>query len=235
MCLLFYMVRLKSSPTAWPWKTHTAETNALEAAGLTSPKAKRLLLWKNGWLLSEARSSNCQELLNSFGAWENEVQMEALQAKSPLCLQYYFFSMLSIGVGFIPLPAPPRHLFFKETVPAFYFSKGLQGAGRGWEREKGVVIPVQGGLVLVGVRDTQLLAQRPPHGALLEPNSIPVCQTTLSRGVRYREPAPNAKASNEGKKVGAGAVGGQGGRGWGMGRAFLLEEKGSCSNLAVSF
>lgn len=80
------------------------------------------------------------------------------------------------------------------------------------------VISVEAGLGLRGTRDTQVFSQRTLRRALLEPSSVPVCQATLSRGVRYREPVSDAKASNEGKKkttVGRRGGGGRGEKGKG--------------------
>lgn len=92
------------------------------------------------------------------------------------------------------------------------------------------VISAEAGLGLRGVRDTQVFSQRALCRALLEPSSVPVCQTTLSRGVRYREPVSNAKASNEGEKKkhththeGGGEMGDVGKKE--KGKMFLLEEK----------
>lgn len=87
--------------------------------------------------------------------------------------------------------------------------KGEQGLGEG----RAAVISTEAGLVLRGIRDTQVFSQQALCRALLEPNSIPVCQTTLSRGVRYREPVSNAKPSNGGEKKPRGGRRGEGGRG----------------------
>lgn len=111
-----------------------------------------------------------------------------------------------------------------------------EGRARTGGRGRVAVISVEAGLGLRGTRDTQVFSQRTLRRALLEPSSVPVCQATLSRGVRYREPVSDAKASNEGKKKqqeGGGEMGDVGKKG--KGKTFLLKEKGSCSNLAVSF
>lgn len=140
-------------------------------------------------------------------------------------------------------PSPPsaaasNHLFFYKnsasiSIP-FLISEGRAGAGG---RERAAVISTEAGLVLRGIRDTQVFSQRALCRALLEPSSIPVCQTTLSRGVRYPEPVSNAKSSNRGEKKKQREGGGKK-RDVGKkerGKMFLFEEKGSCSNLAVSF
>lgn len=118
--------------------------------------------------------------------------------QSPLCT-----GSLCVGVetSFTPFRSafqPP--VFLQKLCQHFNFFFNFWREGRGWGKGEAAVISTEAGLVLRGIRDTQVFSQRALCRALLEPSSIPVCQTTLSRGVRYPEPVSNAKSSNRGKK-----------------------------------
>lgn len=143
---------------------------------------------------------NCWEILNLSWAWENELQMYVLQSKPSLLKTF----VCCHWDGLHPLLQSPQTTCFLQKqcqhfiiIIIFFYSEGRSGAGG---RERVAVISAEAGLGLRGVRDTQVFSQRALCRALLEPSSVPVCQTTLSRGVRYREPVSNAKASNEGEK-----------------------------------
>lgn len=124
-----------------------------------------------------------------------------------------------------PLPQrlPATCFFTKNSASisiSFLIFEGRAGAGG---RERAAVISTEAGLVLRGIRDTQVFSQRALCRALLEPSSIPVCQTTLSRGVRYPEPVSNAKSSNGGEKKNKGREEGRRGM-WRKGKG------GKCSS-----
>lgn len=136
--------------------------------------------------------------------------------QNPLCTG---FLQAVVGMAFIPFRGalePP--VFHKNSASIliliiFYFEGGAGTGGR----ERVSVISTEAGLVLRGMRDTQVFSQQALCRALLEPNLIPVCQTTLSRGVRYREPVSNAKSSNGGEKKNKGWEEGRRGT-WGKGK-----------------
>lgn len=232
------MVWLKSWPKPWPWKTRAAERSPAQGRQQDQPPPKpSAYSFKNCWLHFEAFSPNCWEILNLSWAWENELQMYVLQSKPSL---HRIFAGCR-GDGLHPLPRCPRTTcFLQEQCQHFNFNyflffilKGEQGLGEG-----------RGCLLFLQKQDWFLEAWETPRCFHSKPCAGPFWSRTwfLFAKLHFQEVSDIENLFKRqvkqwrGKKKTRGGRRGEGGRGEKeKGKTFLLEEKGSCSNMAVSF